>query len=212
LTGIAGAAVYFDPHLMNNWIGPAMLGAPPASGLIFYLIARPWLKRIDILLKKEATSKFEPKKETTPVPEVTEPPVKSSTEDEIQDASMNAAAQTLSLFQREGRLIDFLQEDIEHYDDAQIGAAAREVHRGCKILLKEVFKISPVLKVAEGSYVEIEEDFDPAQIKLVGNIHGKPPFKGTLRHCGWKFTSVNLPESITRGKSDVLAPAEVEIS
>ncbi|MCD4755876.1 MAG: DUF2760 domain-containing protein, partial [Deltaproteobacteria bacterium] len=131
---------------------------------------------------------------------------------QIPHASEIAIVQTLGLLQREGRLIDFLQEDIEPYDDAQIGAAVREVHRGCKAALKEVFGLSPVLKAAEGSQVEIEEDFDPTRIKIIGNIRGNPPFKGTLRHCGWKFTEVHLPEWTAKEKTDVLAPAEVEIS
>ena len=220
MTGLAGAAVYFDPTLMNNWIGPAILGAPPAIGLIFYLIARSWTKGITL------------SEEITTSPESASPPDKSTVENDfnhqitkspnhqilkspnhqIPHASEIAIVQTLGLLQREGRLIDFLQEDIEPYDDAQIGAAVREVHRGCRAALKEVFGLSPVLKAAEGSHVEIEEDFDPTRIKLIGNIQGNPPFKGTLRHCGWKFTEVHLPEWTAKEKTDVLAPAEVEIS
>ena len=216
LTGLAGAAVYFDPTLMNNWIGPAILGAPPAIGLIFYLIARSWPKGIASPLEKEKVVESEAEEKITTIPETAPPPDKSTAEDDfnyqIPYASEIAIAQTLGLLQREGRLIDFLQEDIEPYDDAQIGAAVREVHRGCKAALKEVFGLSPVLKAAEGSQVEIEEDFDPTRIKLIGNIQGNPPFKGTLRHCGWKFTEVHLPEWTANGKTDVLAPAEVEIS
>jgi hypothetical protein len=200
LTGLAGTAVYFDPTLMNNWIGPAILGAPPAVGLIFYLIARSWQK--EITPSPDIERAIEPEEEKTLTsPEATPPP----------NASEIAIVQTLGLLHREGRLIDFLQEDIEPYDDAQIGAAVREVHRGCKAALKEVFILSPVLKAAEGSQVEIEKDFDPTRIKLIGNIHGNPPFKGTLRHCGWKFTEAHLPEWTAKEKTDVLAPAEVEI-
>ena len=224
LTGLAGAAVYFDPTLMNNWIGPAILGAPPAIGLIFYLMAKSWSTKI--VPSQDAEKAVEPEagKKVTTIPE-TAPPLEKSTVDDdfnhkitrsqdhqIPYASEIAIVQTLGLLQREGRLIDFLQEDIEPYDDAQIGAAVREVHRGCRAALKEVFGLSPVLKAAEGSQVEIEEDFDPGQIKLIGNIHGNPPFKGTLRHCGWKFTEVHLPEWTAKEKTDVLAPAEVEIS
>jgi hypothetical protein len=215
LTGLAGAAVYFDPTLMNNWIGPAILGAPPAIGLIFYLTARSWPK--EMVPSQDAEKAVEPEAEekTTTIPETAPPPKKSTVDDDfnhqIPHASEIAIVQTLGLLQREGRLIDFLQEDIEPYDDAQIGAAVREVHRGCRAALKEVFGLSPVLKAAEGSQVEIEEDFDPTRIKLIGNIQGNPPFKGTLRHCGWKFTEVHLPEWTAKEKTDVLAPAEVEI-
>ncbi len=223
LTGLAGAAVYFDPTLMNNWIGPAILGAPPAIGLIFYLIARSWTKGIASPLEKEKVVGPKAEEEITTGPETAPPQDKFSVDDDfnhqitkspnhqILHASEIAIVQTLGLLQREGRLIDFLQEDIEPYDDAQIGSAVREVHRGCRTALKEVFGLSPVLKAAEGSQVEIEEDFDPTRIKLIGNIQGDPPFKGTLRHCGWKFTEVHLPEWTAKEKTDVLAPAEVEI-
>ena len=222
LTGLAGAAVYFDPTLMNNWIGPAILGAPPAIGLIFYLIARSWTK--ETVPSQDVEKAVEPEaEEITTGPETAPPPseamvdndfnhqITKSPNHQIIRASEIAIVQTLGLLQREGRLIDFLQEDIEPYDDAQIGAAVREVHRGCKAALKEVFGLSPVLEAAEGSQVEIEEDFDPTRIKLIGNIQGNPPFKGTLRHCGWKFTEVHLPEWTAKEKTDVLAPAEVEI-
>jgi hypothetical protein len=223
LTGLAGAAVYFDPTLMNNWIGPAIIGAPPAIGLIFYLIARSWPKKMTPSQDAERAIEPEEEKITTSF-EAAPPPDKSTVDDDfnhqitkspnhqISLASEIAIVQTLGLLQREGRLIDFLQEDIEPYDDAQIGAAVREVHRGCRAALKEVFGLSPVLKAAEGSQVEIEKDFDPTRIKLIGNIQGNPPFKGTLRHCGWKFTEVRLPEWTATEKTDVLAPAEVEIS
>jgi hypothetical protein len=224
LTGLAGAAVYFDPALMNNWIGPAILGAPPAIGLIFYLMARSWPTKIAPSQDAGKAAEPEAGEKTTTIPETATPLEKSAVDDDfnhritgspdhqIPHASEIAIVQTLGLLQREGRLIDFLQEDIEPYDDAQIGAAVREVHRGCKAALKEVFGLSPVLEAAEGSQVEIEEDFDPGQIKLIGNIHGNPPFKGTLRHCGWKFTEVHLPEWTAKEKTDILAPAEVEIS
>jgi len=204
LTGLAGAAVYFDPTLMNNWIGPAILGAPPAIGVIFYLIARSWTK--EMVPSQDVEKAIKPEEEEITTSSETAP------NHQIPHASEIAIVQTLGLLQREGRLIDFLQEDIEPYDDAQIGAAVREVHRGCRAALKEVFGLSPVLEAAEGSQVEIEEDFDPTRIKLIGNIQGNPPFKGTLRHCGWKFTEVHLPEWTAKEKTDVLAPAEVEIS
>jgi hypothetical protein len=224
LTGLAGTAVYFDPTLMNNWIGYAILIAPPAVGLIFYLIVRSsWSKETPSSLEIEKVIEPEAKEEITTSPETIMPPNKSKVEDDfnhqvtaspshqIPHASEIAIVQILGLLQREGRLIDFLQEDIEPYDDAQIGAAVREVHRGCRAALKEVFGLSPVLNAAEGSQVEIEEDFDPTRIKLIGNVHGNPPFKGTLRHCGWKFTEVQLPEWTAEENTDVLAPAEVEI-
>src|SRR5262245_30934436 len=46
--------------------------------------------------------------------------------------SADRAVQMLALLQRDGRLIDFITEDIAPYQDAQIGAAARDVHESCR--------------------------------------------------------------------------------
>ena len=222
LTGLAGAVVYFDPALMDNWIGPSLLAAPPVIGLIFYFTLGSWLKDVEgpakpttkgeIITKKEARQPAE----EAPVPEPKSPQSEVAAgydlDRQVPYSREIATVQILGLLQREGRLLDFLQEDIEPYEDAQIGAAVREVHRGCRTVLKEVFGLAPVLNAAEGSQVEIEDNFDPSRIKLIGNVHGRPPFTGTLRHCGWKFTEVNLPEWASKETTDVLAPAEVEIS
>src|SRR5262245_22467270 len=51
----------------------------------------------------------------------------------------------LSLFQREGRLLDFLRESVDAHADADIGAAARAVHAGCRKVLDEHVKLTPVM-------------------------------------------------------------------
>src|SRR6478672_1510879 len=38
----------------------------------------------------------------------------------------------VGLLQDKGRLVDFLMEDVNSYDDTQVGAAARVVHQGCR--------------------------------------------------------------------------------
>src|SRR5215469_14012023 len=52
----------------------------------------------------------------------------------------------LSLLQRDGRLIDFLQENVTGFSDADVGVAARVVHAGCKKALAEHFTVESVLK------------------------------------------------------------------
>src|SRR5262245_28828554 len=42
------------------------------------------------------------------------------------------ALQLLTLLQREGRFVDFVQQDLASFGDADIGAAARVVHEGCR--------------------------------------------------------------------------------
>lgn len=225
LTGLAGAVVYFERTLLDTWMGPAILGAPPAIGIILSVALRSWMRPAPATKKirhEEQTAEEETiTDEETPRP-VPEPEAASGTEKkgasvpvaEPEPATPNpevVVVQVLGLLQREGRLIDFIQEDIEPYDDAQIGAAVRDVHRGCRAALKDAFGLAPVLSAAEGSQVEVEEDFDPTKIKLIGNVHGKPPFTGVLRHSGWRFTEIRLPQWSATEKTDVLAPAEVEI-
>ncbi len=119
----------------------------------------------------------------------------------------------LALLQRDGRLVDFLQEEIDPYTDAQIGAAVRDIHRGCRKALREYLTIEPVLTAAEDSPVAVPANFDPAEIRLTGNVRGTPPFQGVLKHHGWRVKAIQLP--VLPGAQQataVLAPAEVELS
>src|SRR4051794_3435234 len=47
-------------------------------------------------------------------------------------APADAALQLLALLQREGRFVDFVQQELAAFSDADIGAAARVVHEGCR--------------------------------------------------------------------------------
>jgi hypothetical protein len=115
------------------------------------------------------------------------------------------------VLQREGRLVDFLEEDLSGFPDASIGAAARTVHAGCKRALEEYFRLEPVLKDAEGAQVTVPRGFDAAAIRLTGNVVGEPPFKGSLRHHGWRAREVKLPPPRDGVDAALLAPAEVEL-
>ena len=117
----------------------------------------------------------------------------------------------VSMLQREGRLIDFLKEDMAAFSDAEIGAAARVVHAGCRKVLSEYFAIEPALKDAEGATVQVPAGFDAQRIRLTGNIAGQPPFRGTLKHHGWMATAVRLPAVSETLDPRVLAAAEVEL-
>lgn len=131
--------------------------------------------------------------------------------DVIESAPSNdAALQLLALFQREGRLIDFLQQDVTAFPDADIGAAARVVHDGCRKALAAHFEIKPVRDEREGGPVTLEV-LEPNAVKLVGNVSGAAPFRGTLRHRGWRVESLRLPKLVDGYDPHVLAPAEVEL-
>jgi hypothetical protein len=121
------------------------------------------------------------------------------------------ALQLLMLLQREGRLVDFLHESIEGYADADIGAAVRDIHRGCRRVLDEHFGIEPVLAGAESETVSVERGFDANRIRLTGNLGGQPPFSGTLRHHGWRAAKVRLPVLAEGMDATILMPAEVEM-
>ena len=121
------------------------------------------------------------------------------------------ATQILAILQRDGRLVDFLMEDLTPYQDAQVGAAVRDVHRGSREALQKYASLTPVLDVEEGSTVTVDRDIEPARIKVVGNATGAPPYRGVLRHRGWEVTRLALPPLPATGR-DVVAPAEVEVA
>jgi hypothetical protein len=64
----------------------------------------------------------------------------------------------------------------------------------------------------EESMITVPEGYDPAEIRLVGNVVGRPPFSGTLKHKGWRVEEVRLPNIPEGNGARVIAPAEVELS
>jgi hypothetical protein len=118
----------------------------------------------------------------------------------------------LSTLQQEGRLIDFLQQDVASFSDEEVGAAARVVHGGCRKALDKLAGIVPVLKENEGEVVTVPAGFDAERIRLTGNITGQPPFKGSLKHHGWVAETLRFPVLSEVMDYRVIAPAEVELS
>jgi hypothetical protein len=131
--------------------------------------------------------------------------------DKLEQGGFYEPSQILALFQRNGRFIDFIKEDIASFSDAQIGAVARSVHQGCDKVLKEYLILEPVLGEPEGKEITVEKGFDPSKVRLVGNVHGDPPFKGSLTHHGWKIGEVKIPPLPEGHDPSVIDPAEVEI-
>jgi len=122
------------------------------------------------------------------------------------------AINLLAALQREARFVDFVKEPIAGYSDAQIGAAVRDVHRDCGALFERIFGLKPIESAAEGSGIQVSEGFDPARIRLVGNVTGQPPFAGKLCHHGWEASRCELPEWTGGDRSIlVVSPAEVEL-
>jgi hypothetical protein len=129
----------------------------------------------------------------------------------LKEATPDAALQLLGLLQRDARFIDFVEEDIKGYSDADIGAAARLVHEGCRATLREHFTIRPVRDEAEGSRVTLPEGFDASSVRLTGNVVGSAPFSGSISHRGWRVDEVRLPKLADGHNAKVIAPAEVEL-
>jgi hypothetical protein len=129
----------------------------------------------------------------------------------LREAPVDSALQLLGLLQREGRLIDFLQEDVSRYSDAEIGAAARVVHDSvAKALLSHV-KLERIRAESEGSRVTLPKGFSASEVRLTGNVVGEAPFSGTLNHAGWRAASIELPKLSVGHDVKILAPAEVEL-
>jgi hypothetical protein len=116
-----------------------------------------------------------------------------------------------SMMQREGRLMDFLAEDLDQYEDSQIGSAVRAIHANCRQIVREYLDPRPIMAQVEGERVTVDVDFDPGAIKLTGKVVGEPPFSGIIRHKGWQVGKLKLPKLSGRQNAEIIAPAEVEI-
>jgi hypothetical protein len=128
------------------------------------------------------------------------------------DTPADRAVQLLGILQRDGRLVDFLQESLDGYADAQIGAAVRDVHANCRNALARYLSLEPLLAENEGDRVRIQADTDPARVKVVGVISSTPSLQGVVRHRGWRVTEATLPPLGPEGARDVVAPGEIEVA
>ncbi|MBA3394843.1 MAG: DUF2760 domain-containing protein [Deltaproteobacteria bacterium] len=149
---------------------------------------------------------------TVTVEKIVEKPVEKPAKISTAQHHKDGALALLALLQREGRLVDFLRESLDTYSDADIGAAARDVHRGCKKVLEQHLSLEPVMPGAEEAKVSVPKGFDPAEIRLIGEAKGEAPYRGTLRHHGWRVVDAKLPSLADGVDRMVIAPAEVELS
>ncbi len=116
---------------------------------------------------------------------------------------------TLAMFQKEARFLDFLQQDIENYDDGQIGQLVRKIHGSCRKVLNENFAVQQIISSSEGSKYTVDKKLDKSRVKLVGCVPDMIPFQGSIRHCGWEARKMNLPEKPENTKHKVIVHAEV---
>ena len=140
-----------------------------------------------------------------PAPAAIPPPAAAANQAEAEVVAFFA------LLQEKGRFVDFLMEDITSYDDAQVGAAARVIHQGCRQVLQEHFNVSAISESEEGSQVTVPAGYAGDQFRIVGKLSGDPPFTGTLIHKGWKTEFVRLPRIAKTERLPPIAPAEIEL-
>jgi hypothetical protein len=127
-------------------------------------------------------------------------------------ATRSDALTFLAALQREARFVDFVQESLEGYSDAQVGAAARDVHRDCAALIHRVFALQPATPEEENAEIELPAGFDAGRWRLTGNVTGEPPFRGHLIHPGWEAAICELPTwRGSAASAKIVAPAEVEL-
>lgn len=180
----------------------------PATGLLFFffaIIAWIFLR----LIFKASVAKLD-----SPMPVEKSSAKKAGPTDrgkENQSERQRYYFHLIGALQREGRLLDFLEEDISPYSDDQIGAAVRNIHENCRKTIHKYLSPKPVIMKSEGESISVEPDFDSRAVKLTGNVAGDPPFNGILRHPGWRATRVDLPRLSAAGDFSIIAPAEVEV-
>lgn len=167
-----------------------------------------------LFMVKRGTKASASKEELSDRPELSTasaPEAESQTSSQLKTTSPDAALQLLSLLQQEARFIDFIQEDLLGFSDADVGAAARVVHEGGKKVLQDYFSLASVRDEQEESRITLAEGFDATVVRLTGNVIGQAPFTGTLVHRGWRVTEVRLPKLAEGHDARVIAPAEIEL-
>ncbi|MBF0204424.1 MAG: DUF2760 domain-containing protein [Desulfamplus sp.] len=190
----------------------------PATSILFFIsaILLWFVMKISVSSifssTKSALSAKSPLKTAISSSDTTEKEKKDHTSQRIeQERQRRLFLHFLSVLQREGRILDFFSEDLSLYDDEQIGTAVRSIQEDCKKTVEKYLAPIPVLSKEEGETVDILPGFDPDAIKLTGNVSGVPPFKGILRHRGWKASKKEIPRLSDILDSSIITPAEVEI-
>lgn len=169
-------------------------------GLAFrVLFSSDTAKLVSELLQASTDSK------SLPQPEPPAPPKPKAVRSE--------AVTLLSSLQRDARFVDFIQEPIDAYSDGQVGAAVREVHRGCHEVLERMFALAPIVDQPEESVVQVS-DPSSGSYRLTGNVAQlNDKVTGKLVHHGWAATKCEVPKWTGDDESiNVVAAAEVQIS
>jgi len=188
-------------HNFYVWLVPGVTGVCVLSGWILWLVLRSSAGKA--IAREEAQAGG---------PSAKGKSKKDFVDQKIeQDRKRRLFLHSLSILQRDGRLMDFFDEDLSRYEDEQIGAAVRSIQEDCKKTIKKYIDVKPVLEAQEGEIVRVEPGFDIDAIKLVGKVSGDPPFEGVLKHRGWKAGKKDIPKLSDIQDAGIITPAEVEI-
>jgi hypothetical protein len=185
--------LFYTPRFWYT-VFPALLFFALIVGLLTWLIVRSRVRRLKPTSEKKADI-------AAKGPEIEKGDI----------AERRLFLHLFSIMQREGRLMDFLSEDLDQYEDSQIGSAVRAIHASCLQIVREYLDPRPIMAQTEGERITVDADFDPGAIKLTGKVVGEPPFSGIIRHKGWQVGKVKLPKLSGRQNAEIIAPAEVEI-
>jgi len=185
--------LFYTPRFWYT-VFPALLFLALVAGLLTWLIVRSRIRRLEPTSEKKADI-------ADRGPEIEKGDI----------AERRLFLHLFSMMQREGRLMDFLAEDLDQYEDSQIGSAVRAIHANCVQVVREYLDPRPIMAQAEGERVTVDVDFDPGAIKLTGKVAGEPPFSGIIRHKGWQVGKLKLPKLSGRQNAEIIAPAEVEL-
>jgi len=116
----------------------------------------------------------------------------------------------LATLQREARLVDLVQEPLDQYSDAQVGAAARPCLMQCRSTLKRMFDLRPLIDSQEGQTVEVPQGASPLRYQWVGE-GATSRGSGQLVHPGWQATRCEIAQWTGEATdSQVVAPAQLE--
>jgi hypothetical protein len=194
---LLAAIGYISPDVL-----PAGLAAGRNAGLVLLTAYLAW--HAYALLRKGAS---------LPAP-AAPPPAAPAPTPAPAPAPGGDALILLSLLQERGRFLDFVAEDIGAYSDAQVAAASRVVHQGCKAVIDECLAPVPAHAGAEGDRITVDPAADPNRYRLQGKVAQQPPYSGVVVHRGWKTTRLAMPRytrPIDPSGENVVAPVDVEV-
>jgi len=129
--------------------------------------------------------------------------------------AQNSAITLLATLQRDARLIDLIQEDLDQYQDAQVGAAARPCLKQCRQSLDRILRIEKLIDANENDTVNVPATASAGRYRWIGESSSTDAtsietIPAKLIHPGWQAVSVELPQ--WNGNADdaqIIAPAQV---